>query len=132
MTEVAQKLRSDVAYWTRQLVFQSHVAESEQLKSAQQLRYVLITEIDTRHSAETLASSLDHQSLCNLPEAFKHVASVCIRIFTLEGSATYDRINSQEPEDLPIDNRTHREAVDSNRPLSPDYFGLSAKSYVHF
>lgn len=88
--------------------------------------------IDTRHSAETLASSLDHQPLCNLPEAYTHVTSVCVRIFTLEGSATYDRIKSQEPEDLPIDNRTHCQAVDNKKPLPPDYFGLSAKSYVHF
>lgn len=131
MTEVAQKLRSDLAYWTRQLVFQSHVAEAEQLNPAQKVKYVLITETDTRQSAETLASNLDHQSLSSLPETCKHVASVCVRIFTLEGSATFDRIESREPEDFPIDNRTHREAVDNKRPLSPDFFGLSSNSYVH-
>lgn len=61
----------------------------------------------------------------------ERLASALVRIFSLEGSATYHNMTPQDAVDLVVDNHTHREAVDDNKTPEPEYFGLSPNSYVH-
>ena len=127
VNEIAQRLRSDLTNWTRQLLFESDPAQTRgPLEGA---KYALLMEVDTRHTAETLASSLDTDSLRKLSN--QRLASALVRIFTLDGSATYHNMTPQDVEENAIDNRTHGEAVDNNKTPEPEYFGLSPQSYVH-
>jgi hypothetical protein len=91
-------------------------------------------EFDTRHTAETLASSLDTGSLRHATDAL--AASCLVRILSLEGSATYENITPCVPEELTVDKRTHREAVNDSKspeskPQEPSYFGIAPDRYVH-
>lgn len=86
-------------------------------------------EVDTRHTAETLASSVNTDSLRKL--SGERLASALVRIFSLEGSATYHDMTPQDADVLAIDNRTHSEFVDKDKTPEPEYFGLSPNSYVH-
>lgn len=90
-------------------------------------------EVDTRHTAETLASNLNAESMRNL--SGPNIEQALIRIFSLTGSATYHDMTPVDPAELPIDNRTHNQAVleDSGQvePESETYFGLRPESYVH-
>jgi len=114
-------------YWTRQLLFESDPAQEQ--GSQDGARYALLMEVDTRHTAETLASSLNTDSLRKLSN--QRLASALVRIFSLDGSATYHNMTPQDGDDLAIDNRTHSEVIDNNKTPEPEYFGLSPKSYVH-
>ena len=130
--DLARSLRTDLTHWTRQLLFQSDPVQTPQ--SARNLGYVLIMEFDARHTAESIASSIDTASLHRASET--HAASSFVRILTLEGSATYHNATPCVPVELAIDNRTHREVVgESDRPdsnsLEPSYFGIKPHQYVH-
>lgn len=125
LRDIAWKLRTNLVYWTRQLLFQS---DPVQHPSAPYFAYVLIMEFDTRHTAETIASSLDMGSLRHATDL--HAASCLVRILSLEGSATYHNITPYIPAELPIDKRTHNEAV-NGRPPEPPYFGLAPHKFVH-
>ena len=127
VNEIAQRLRSDLSFWTRQLLFEYDPAQAHGSQNG--ARYALLMEVDTRHTAETLASSLDTDSLRKLSN--QRLAFALVRIFTLDGSATYHNMTPQDVEEHAIDNRTHGEAVDNNKTPEPEYFGLSPKSYVH-
>jgi len=93
-------------------------------------------EFDARHTAETIASSLDAGSLGRVAQMY---AALClVRILSLEGSATYHNVTPCVPAaELPIDNRTHREVVNDSKPVdskSPEestYFGIKPNQYVH-
>lgn len=89
-------------------------------------------EVDARHTAETLASNLNTESLRDLSGPYIYQALV--RIFSLEGSATYHNATPVDPDELLIDNRTHSQAVleDSGQaqPELETYFGLRPESYV--
>jgi hypothetical protein len=128
---MARKLRTDLVYWTRQLLFQS---DPVQTPSVQSFEYVLVMEFDAHHTAETIASSLDTRALRHAAEM--HAASCLVRILSLEGSATYHNVTPCVPVELPIDNRTHREAVGGRKRLDskspePTYFGIKPSQYVH-
>lgn len=131
MRDIALKLRTEVLFWTRQLLFESDPAQSSTPSDGS--KYVLMLEVDTRHTADTLASKLNVQSLRDL--SGPHIEQALIRIFSLEGSATYHDMTPVDPADLPIDNRTHSQAVreDSGQiePETETYFGLRPESYVH-
>lgn len=92
-----------------------------------------MTEFDTRHTAETLASSLNTDSLRKL--SGERLASALVRIFTLEGSALYHDMTPQDVDEHTIDNRTHSQVHDKSEKTSeteePTYFGLKPCSYVH-
>jgi hypothetical protein len=131
--DIARTLRKGLINWTRQLLFQSDPVQN---RSARNFEYVLITEFDARHTAETIASGLDIESLCYVAEM--HAASCLVRILSLEGSATYHNVTPRVPAALlPIDNRTHREAVsdkepqDTKPPEESSYFGIKPNQYVH-
>jgi hypothetical protein len=130
--DIARTLRKGLINWTRQLVFLSDPVQNQ---SARDFEYVLIMEFDARHTAETIASSLDTSSLCYVAEM--HAASCLVRILSLEGSATYHNVTPCVPAALlPIDNRTHREVVSDSKPQdgkSPEasYFGIKPNQYVH-
>jgi hypothetical protein len=128
---MARKLRTDLVHWTRQLLFQSDPVQNP---SAQNWDYVLTMEFDTRHTAETVASSVDTMSLRHAAEM--HAASCLVRILSSQGSATYHNATPCVPVELPIDNRTHREAVGDGKPpdselQEPSYFGIKPNQYVH-
>jgi hypothetical protein len=130
--DMARSLRTGLTHWTRQLLFESDPVQKHQ--SAQNSDYVVIMEFDSRHTAETIASSLDTVPL--QPALETHAASYLVRILSLEGSATYHKATPCVPVELPIDNRTHREVVsDRKRPDSklsePSYFGIKPNQYVH-
>jgi len=126
--DIAQQLRSDITFWTRQLLFESDPAQS--LEPRDGPRYVLLMEVDTRHTAETLASSLNTDSLRKL--SGERLASALVRIFSLDGSATYHDMTPQDADVLAIDNRTHSQVVGKEDKASESsYFGLSPSAYVH-
>lgn len=127
MIDVAQRLRSDLPFWTRQLLFESDPAQAQVPQDG--ARYALLMEVDTRHTAETLSSSLNTESLRQLSGGY--VASALVRIFSLDGSATYHDMTPQDVDEFPIDNRTFNEVIDNNQTPEPEYFGLSPNSYVH-
>lgn len=86
-----------------------------------------------RHTAETLAASLDTGALRQL--SGEQVASALVRIFSLEGSAKYHDMTPRDEMEFPIDNRTHDQVIARDKePESsePTYFGLSPASYVHY
>jgi hypothetical protein len=118
-------------YWSRQLLFQSDPVRNP---PARNFYYVLTMEFDTRHTAETVASSVDTMALRHAAET--HAASCLVRILSLVGSATYHNATPCVPVELPIDNRTHREAVGDGKPTDdqppePTYFGIKPNQYVH-
>lgn len=127
MAEIANRLRNDVLFWTRQLLFEVDPAQSQNPQEA--ARYALLMEADTRHTAESLASSVDTESLRRL--SGQHVASALVRVFSLEGSATYHDMTPQDVGDALIDNRTHDQVIDKSPPVEDTYFGMSPSSYVH-
>jgi hypothetical protein len=130
--EIAHRLRTDVLFWTRQLLFELDPAQAESAQAQRPedgARYALLMETDTRHTAETLASSVDTDSLRRL--SGRNIASALVRVFTLEGSATYHDMTPRDADEVCIDNRTHDGALEGNRASEPTYFGLSPKSYVH-
>jgi hypothetical protein len=130
--DTARLLRTNLTHWTRQLLFQSDPVQNHQ--SARNSDYVVIMEFDSRHTAESIASSLDTVPLHHASET--HAASYLVRILSLEGSATYHKATPCVPVELRIDNRTHREVFsDRKRPDSklpePSYFGIKPNQYVH-
>jgi hypothetical protein len=131
--EIARRLRTDVLFWTRQLLFKLDPAQDDTIPAQRPeedgARYALLMETDTRHTAETLASSVDTESLRRL--SGQHIASALVRVFTLEGSATYHDMTPREADEASIDNRTYDGALEGDRASEPTYFGLSPKSYVH-
>jgi hypothetical protein len=127
VNEVAQQLRSDVPFWTRQLLFELDPAQAQEPQDG--ARYALMMEVDTRHTAETLASSVNTDSLRKL--SGERLASALVRIFSLDGSATYHDLTPQDADVLAIDNRTHSQVLHNNKTPEPEYFGLSSSAYVH-
>lgn len=128
MIDIAARLRSDIAFWTRQLLFESDPAHSQEPRDGP--RYVLSIEVDIRHTAETLAASVNTDSLRRL--SGERLASALVRIFSLDGSATYHDMTPQDADVLAIDNRTHSQVVDKgDKAFEPSYFGLSPSTYVH-
>lgn len=131
MREIALKLRTELLFWTRQLLFESDPAQSDVPSDG--TKYIFMLEVDARHSAETLASNFGTESLRDL--SGPHVEQALVRIFSLMGSATYHDMTPVDPAELPIDNRTHSQAVleDSGQaePEVEPYFGLRPESYVH-
>lgn len=127
LNEIAQRLRTDVSFWTRQLLFQSDPAQEQTPRDGTE--YALLMEADTRHTAETLASSVDIASLRQISGG--DVTSALVRVFSLEGSATFHDMTPQDADKLPIDIRTHDETIDNDNPPEPEYFGLSPNAYVH-
>ncbi|GAB7322369.1 hypothetical protein MBLNU13_g03328t1 [Cladosporium sp. NU13] len=125
--EIAQQLRSDLHFWNRQLFFEADPAQAQEPQTG--VKYVLLMEVDTRHTAETLASSLNTDSLRKL--SGERLASALVRIFTLEGSALYHDMTPQDIDEHTIDNRTHSQVLDNDQTPEPKYFGLPATSYVH-
>ena len=127
MIDIAQQLRSDITFWTRQLLFESDPAQSQEPRDGP--RYVLLTDVDNRHTAETLASSLNTDSLRRV--SGERLASALVRIFSLDGSAAYHNMTPQDTDELAIDNRTHSQMVDKEDKASEhSYFGLSPSAYV--
>jgi hypothetical protein len=130
--EIARRLRTDVLFWTRQLLFELDPAQAETAQAQRPedgARYALLMETDTRHTAETLASSVDTDSLRRL--SGQNIASALVRVFTLEGSATYHDMTPRDAGEACIDNRTHDGVLEGDRASEPTYFGLSPESYVH-
>ena len=131
VNDIAQQLRSDLPFWTRQLLFESDPAHAQAARGPKDgPRYALLMEVDTRLTAETLASSLNTDSLRKI--SGERLASALVRIFSLEGSATYHDMAPQDVVGSAVDNRTHSEIVD-DKPKTPEptYFGISPSSYVH-
>jgi hypothetical protein len=127
VNEIAQRLRSDLTNWTRQLLFESDPAQTRgPLEGA---KYALLMEVDTRHTAETLAASLNTDSLRKL--SGERLASALVRIFSLDGSATYHDMMPQDGDQCAVDNRTHSQVLDNNQTPEPAYFGMPATAYVH-
>lgn len=129
---MARSLKTGLAHWTRQFLFQSDPVQNHQ--SARSFDYVLIMEFDARHTAETIASSLDAAPLQAASQTY--AASYLVRILSLEGSATYYNVTPYVPVELSIDNRTHREVVSDrkrpdSRPPEHSYFGIKPNQYVH-
>jgi len=86
----------------------------------------------TRHTADTLASALDTESLRRVLD--NCVDFSLIRILSLEGSATYHKITPQDPAELVVDKHTPGEAftaVKDMRPPETPYFGLRRDQHVH-
>ena len=127
MNDIAQRLRSDLTNWTRQLLFESDPAQTREPRNG--AKYALLMEVDTRHTAETLASSVNTDALREL--SGERLASALVRIFSLDGSATYHDMTPQEVDELAIDNRTHSQIHDKDKTPEPEYFGLSPSAYVH-
>ena len=127
MIDIAQQLRSDITFWTRQLLFESDPAQSQKPQDGP--RYVLLIEVDYRHTAETLASSLNTDSLRKI--SGERLASALVRIFSLEGSATWHDMTPQDADECAVDNRTHSQVLDNNKTPEPTYFGMPATAYVH-
>jgi hypothetical protein len=115
VNEVAQQLRSDVPFWTRQLLFELDPAQAQEPQDG--------------HTAEMLASSVNTDSLRKL--SGERLASALVRIFSLDGSATYHDLTPQDADVLAIDNRTHSQVLHNNKIPEPEYFGLSSSAYVH-
>ena len=87
-------------------------------------------EVDTRHTAETLASSVKTDALRKL--SGERFASALVRILSLEGSATYHNMTPRDVYKIAIDNRTYSEILDDNeKAQEPSYFGVKPSSYVH-
>jgi hypothetical protein len=131
--EIARRLRTDVLFWTRQLLFKLDPAQANSVQAqshGDSVGYALLMETDTRHTAETLASSIDTKSLRRL--SGEQIASAVVRVFSLEGSATYHNMTPRDADQATIDNRTHDGALEGDRTSEPAYFGLSPKSYVDF
>ena len=129
MRDIAWKLRTDLTYWTRLIIFES---DPVQFHPARIFEHVLVMEFDTRHTADTLASALDTESLRRISD--NRVAFSLIRILSLEGSATYHKITPQDPAQLVVDKRTSGEAftaVKNMRPPEIPYHGLRRDKYVH-
>lgn len=85
-----------------------------------------------RHTAETLAASLDTEALRQL--SGEQVASALVRIFSLEGSAKYHDVTPPDEKEFPIDNRTQDQVLAGDKnteSTEPTYFGLSPAAYVH-
>lgn len=127
MIDIAQQLRSQLTFWTRQLLFESDPAQAQEPQHG--LKYVLLMEVDTRHTAETLASGLNIDLLRKL--SGERLASALVRIFSLDGSATYHDMTPQDADVLAIDNRTHDEVHSNDKTPEPEYFGLKPSAYVH-
>ena len=127
MNDIAQRLRSDLSFWTRQLLFESDPAQTQEPREG--AKYALLMEVDTRHTAETLASNLNTDSLRQL--SGERLASALVRIFSLEGSATYHDMTPQDVDEGAIDNRTHSEIHEKSTTPEDTYFGLSPSAYVH-
>jgi hypothetical protein len=127
VNDIAQRLRSDLSFWTRQLLFESDPAQTREPREG--AKYALLMEVDTRHTAETLASNLNTDSLRQL--SGERLASALVRIFSLEGSATYHDMTPQDADECAIDNRTHSEIHDRSTTPEDTYFGLSPSAYVH-
>jgi hypothetical protein len=125
--DVARKLRADVLFWTRQLLFESDPAQAQDLQNG--TIYAVVMEVDTRHTAKTLLSSVDTKALRQL--SGEHITSALVRIFSLEGSARYHDVTPKDAKEAPIDNRTYDDALDGNRSSEPAYFGLSPNAWVH-
>lgn len=123
-------MRSDVQFWTRQLLFEYDPAQEN--KKANEVNFALMMEVDMRHTADTLAASLDTGALRQL--SGEQVASALVRIFSLEGSAKYHNMTPQDQMEFPIDNRTHNQILAGDKEsesTEPTYFGISPASYVH-
>ncbi|KAM0717978.1 hypothetical protein Q7P37_006310 [Cladosporium fusiforme] len=124
---MSRKLRHDMRLWTRQLCFELDRATSKLPEGTGS--YVIMQEFDTRHTAASLATSLDNESLRQLLD--KHTAQALIRICSMEGSATYHNATPQDPNQLVTDMRTHAEVVGEHSPKQP-YWSISPSSYVDF
>jgi len=119
-------LRTRCTYWTRQILFQS---DPVQYHPARVFEYALITEFDTRHTADTIAAQLDTQSLSDVSDS--RIDSSTIRILSLEGSAAYHNITPRDPADLTVDKITPGEVISGDKPSGPPYFGVPRHRYVH-
>jgi hypothetical protein len=107
VNEVAQRLRCELAFWTRQLFFEVDPAHAQ--LSRHGARYALMMEVDLRHTAETLASSVNTDALRKL--SGERLASALVRISSLDGSATYHDLTPQDADMLATDNRTHSQVL---------------------
>lgn len=134
MKKIAQRLRNDLQFWTRQILFEYDPAQASN-KNQDGVKFALMMELDMRHTAETLAANLDIEALRQL--SGEGMVSALVRVFSLEGSAKYHNMTPLAETELPIDNRTHDQVLAADKKVeSPDpteftYFGLSPASYVH-
>lgn len=127
ISKISRRLRHWLQFWTRQLHFEPDPATMKLPEGT--VSYVLVQEFDTRHTAESIAASLDNESLRQLLD--KHSAQALVRICSMEGSATYHNATPQDQSELVTDLRTHAEVVGEHGPKEP-YWSISPSSYVDF